>query len=264
MFSELKRHMRWRGGPLLRVMVSKSATAIDCEVRNVLAEIEKSVALVGGAFMTVNRMHVAVVDVGKLENLGWAIKGPVVCRSGSDIDESVEALTDALTAGPLALGFEAPMFVPYRHDVSRLDKCRNNEGSRSFSASAGACVLAKGLVICPYILSTLRQRVPNARATFNWRRPLSAHDLLLFEAFVTHETADHVGCAKLAIGKFQEGMKNPATFKSNIDEPDIFNLLGAMLLRTSWSNDVGMLTKPCLVVRHKGTAKPRKRRDAPK
>ena len=112
-----------------------------------------------------------------------------------------------MAEGPLALGFEAPMFVPYRGESVQLDRSRNGDGDRSFSASAGACVLAKGLVICPYILAKLRLRAPNAIATFDWLAPLSEDSVLLFEAFVTHETADHVGCAKLAIRRFQRSQR---------------------------------------------------------
>ena len=205
-------------------------------------------------------MHVAVVDIGRLENLGWAIEGSIVNRSGSNIDECIDALTDALDTGPLALGFEAPMFVPYREDANQLDRCRMGEGDRSFSAWAGACVLAKALVICPYILTGLQRRVPNANATFDWRSPLSRHDVLFFEAFVTHERADHVGCAKLALKKFQEGMKEPATLRSDIDEQSTLNLLGAMLVRTGWSKNVEMLSSACLVIRHRGTGRPRRSR----
>ena len=146
-------------------------------------------------------LHVSVIDIGRIDNLGWAIEGATVTASGIlvRLTKCIDALSRAMAEGPLALGFEAPMFVPYRGESDQLDRSRNGDGDRSFSASAGACVLAKGLAICPYILAKLRLRAPNAIATFDWLAPLSKDSVLLFEAFVTHETVDHVGCAKLAI-----------------------------------------------------------------
>ena len=62
-------------------------------------------------------MNVAVIDIGspKQDNIGWAIVGSHA-RSGRNLDACVSALAGALRADPLALGFEAPMFVPMRRD----------------------------------------------------------------------------------------------------------------------------------------------------
>ncbi|HVS87277.1 MAG TPA: hypothetical protein VHF01_03525 [Candidatus Acidoferrum sp.] len=204
--------------------------------------------------MTDESLHVAVVDIGRLANLGWAIKGPSVEDSGTDIDECVEVLARAMKNGPLALGFEGPMFVPYGRKRCDLDKCRKGEGDRAFGASAGACVLAKGLVIVPYILEGLRCRVMAARPTFNWRSQLVKQNLLLFEAFVTNmgKSVSHEECAQLAINQFLKGWENRASFKSAVEERCTLNLLGAMLLRIGWTDDLTILSEPCLVVRHKG------------
>ena len=61
--------------------------------------------------MTDESLHVAVVDIGSLTNLGWVIEGPSVQGSGTNIDSLIEALAGASNNGPLALGFEAPMFA---------------------------------------------------------------------------------------------------------------------------------------------------------
>jgi hypothetical protein len=65
-------------------------------------------------------LSIAVVDIGKLSNLGWAIEGPTIAESGTDVDSCVDALGKAMTMGPLALGLEAPMFVPYWRSNSFL------------------------------------------------------------------------------------------------------------------------------------------------
>ncbi|PYV21994.1 MAG: hypothetical protein DMG27_19290, partial [Acidobacteria bacterium] len=158
--------------------------------------------------------------------------------------------------GPLALGFEAPMFVPYGRKRRDLDKARKGEGNRAFSASAGACVLTKGLVIVPYILEKLRCSAKAARPTFKRRDRLCERDLQLFEAFVTNvgEAVSHEACARLALKRFPKEWEKRASFESAVEEPCTMNLLGAMLLRTGWTDDVTMLSEPCLVVRHQGNS----------
>jgi hypothetical protein len=130
--------------------------------------------------MSDKSLHVAVVDIGKLTNLGWVVEGPFVNESGTDIDSCIVFLAEAMKKGPLALGFEAPMFVPYGRKRCDLDKARKGDRDRAFSASPGACALTKGLVIVPYILEGLRFRAKAARPTFKWRGRLSERDLLLF------------------------------------------------------------------------------------
>ncbi len=206
--------------------------------------------------MTNESLHVAVVDIGRLTNLGWVVEGPSVTKSGTDIDSCIEVLASAMKMGPLALGFEAPMFVPYGRKRCDLDKGREGDGDRAFSASAGACVLTKGLVIVPYILEGLRCHAKAARPTFKWRDRLSERDLLLFEAFVTHVggSVSHEECARLALKQFPKGWEKRASFESAVEQPCTMNLLGAMLLRIGWTDDLTMLSEPCLVVRHRGNS----------
>lgn len=208
--------------------------------------------------MTNESLHVAVVDIGSLRNLGWVVEGPSVDETGTDIDLCIKALVRAMKVGPLALGFEAPMFVPYGRELCDLDKARKGEGDRAFSAFAGACALTKGLVIVPYILEGLRCRAKAARPTFKWRDRLSERDLLLFEAFVAHVdksvSHEHEKCARLAIQQFPKGWEERASLESAVPEPYTMNLLGAILLRMGWTDDLTMLSEPCLVVLHRGNS----------
>jgi hypothetical protein len=148
------------------------------------------------------------------------------------------------------------MFVPYGRNRGDLDKARKGERDRSFSAGAGACVLTKALVLVPYILDGPRRRTQNVKPTFEWREPLSERDLLLFEAFITHvgKGASHEECARLAIKRFPKESTERVSLKSAVEEPSTFNLLGAMLLRTGWTDDPKVLLEPCLVVRHQGNS----------
>jgi len=70
-------------------------------------------------------MNIAVVDIGKpAANFGWVMVGDTTAE-GNDIDVCVQTLAAALRNGPLALGFEAPMFVPIRMDPNRLASALN-------------------------------------------------------------------------------------------------------------------------------------------
>jgi hypothetical protein len=204
-------------------------------------------------------MHIAVVDIGKPgKSFGWSMFGPRPSE-GNNIDSCVEALAAALKGGALALGFEAPMFVPLRQVPSALLAARNGEcgvgiPSRPFSAGAGPTALVTGLVVVPYILSGLRDAAPDAVATLDWHAPLSnPGQLLLFEAFVTNQKKSndsrHVEDARLAVEAFRHRIAAPERFDSSVVEEHCFNLLGAMMLRTNWASDPRILSQACLVVR---------------
>jgi len=131
---------------------------------------------------------------------------------------------------------------------------RQTTPTRPFSASAGATSLVTGLVVVSYILNTLRPLVPEATATLDWRLPpVGPGWLLLFEASVTgrRKTSDtrHIEDARLANATFQRGMRDPANFRSSVEEPICLSLLGAMMLRTGWATDPAILSRPCLVLR---------------
>jgi hypothetical protein len=205
-------------------------------------------------------MRVAVIDIGKPENIGWAIDDPA--QDGNDLDRCIDIVADALRSGPVTLGFEAPMFVPYRTEWRKLTKARTGECgdgiNRAFSASAGATATVTALVVVPYVLRQLRQLVPDATATLDWHSPpTEPQRLLLFEAFVTNQrkTSDvrHVEDARLAIAAFRSGPRNA------VEEPECLNLLGAMMLRTGWGMDPAILTRPCLVVRAQDGERPAER-----
>ena len=201
-------------------------------------------------------LNVAVIDIGRKENTGWAIDGPRPSQ-GKIIDECVAELAVVLDEGALALGFEAPTFVPLHRDSTNLTRGRKGERDRAFTAPAGSAVLVSGLVVVPYVLDKLRARAPTATATLDWKTPLDARGhMLLFEAFVSHQAESnddpHIRDAKLAIGKFREAMRDPLAFQSAIDEPSCLNLVGAALLRTGWATDLNILSSLVLSFGKKG------------
>lgn len=206
-------------------------------------------------------MFVVVIDIGTPgKSLGWAAAntaGTIV--DGTDVDQCIEVMAVALEREPVALGFEAPMWIPTRMQPARLTAARAGESgpglaSRPFSASAGATVLVTGMVVVSYVLRKLKMMRPAATAHLDWRTlPPLADRLLLWEAFVTNQKKAHderhVEDAKLALTAFLAGMNDPSAFESSVIEPDCLSLLGAALIKAGWTNDLEVLTTPCLVVR---------------
>ena len=194
---------------------------------------------------------IAAVDIGSpmAGRLGWAVLPNE--RTGKDIPKLVALITEALREGPVALGFEAPLWVPMRADVMTLTKARVGEGSRSWSGFAGPTVLTTGLGVIPYVLTAIRKSAPDATATLDFLDPPSEPgSLLLWEAFVS---ADDKGDgdeddALIAARAFQRACADLPGSQKLTPEP-CFNLAGAMLLRTGWSSDLSLLEAEMLVVK---------------
>jgi len=201
--------------------------------------------------------QVCVIDVGSPAKIGWAIEG-IAPASGRDLDGCIEAVAAALVEGPVALGFEAPLFVPYRDDPLALSRARDGEcppgrRPRPFSAQAGATVATMGTVVVPYVLRRLLGAAPTASATLDWTASLARPgQLLLFEAFVTDQppgrSDPHVADARIAARCLLDALRL-GRVASALGAAQCFNLLGAALLRTGWSTDPGLLAAPLLVVR---------------
>lgn len=88
-------------------------------------------------------MVVAALDVGSAAKTGWwrsPIDGP--STEGRNVAELCAQLVRDLTDGnDVALGFEAPLWVPFAKEIESLGKGRPDE-PRAWRASAGATVLA--------------------------------------------------------------------------------------------------------------------------
>lgn len=203
-------------------------------------------------------MHVAVIDIGKPgKNLGWAIVGSNPA-SGTDLDEAIDEISERISQGPVAVGFEAPLYVPMRSAAVDLTKARSGECiggvNRPYSASAGSTVLVIATVVVPYVLRALRSASPTCVATIDYRKFFSAPSgILFFEAFVTNQKkshdARHVEDAEIAATHLLRMSEGRTPLESAICEPECLNLLGAMMLRTGWTSDLSVLDAECLVVR---------------
>jgi hypothetical protein len=143
------------------------------------------------------------------------------------------------------------MFIPTRNAALDVLKGRKGEGSRPWSAGAGATVTTTAVAVVNYTLTSLHRLLPHATATADWTEAAEVGRALFFEAFVTGlaKGDDHAHDALLAAEAARGLLTGTAAYRSAIDEIEVFNLLGASLLRTGWSTDLGLLSTPCLVVR---------------
>ena len=198
---------------------------------------------------------VGVIDVGSPASgkLGWAIhRSGAAAATGSDLDAFIKAIAELVDQQPVAVGFEAPLFIPLRRTAVATLTARKGEGSRPWSAGAGATVTAIALSIMAYTLGQLRDLVPVATASVDWRTlPSQPGELLFFEAFVsqTSKGLNHAHDALIATRARSRPLEMTSPCASAIAEEDVFSTLGAALLRTGWSINLALLATPCLVVR---------------
>lgn len=82
-------------------------------------------------------MHYAVVDIGspKQGSLGWWITGPFIEDGGTGPEDLIVGLTEAIFAGPVVLGFEAPMYVPTKRDIVATAPRRSRSAMERWSGS---------------------------------------------------------------------------------------------------------------------------------
>ncbi|WP_242077109.1 hypothetical protein [Brevundimonas diminuta] len=198
---------------------------------------------------------IGVIDVGspKGGKLGWAILTPNADPIlGKDLDVFIDAMTALGTNWPLAIGFEAPLFIPASAEALKILSGRKGEGSRPWSAGAGAAVTTAALAVVTYTLTGLRRGLSQAAASTDVNAlPTCPGDILFFEAFVTAAAKgdDHADDAFIAARETKALLGGDRPYRSAIDEPEAFSLLGASLLRTGWSTDLAVLSAPCLVVK---------------
>lgn len=137
-------------------------------------------------------------DIGstKQNNFGWARFDPTApgvppiglrCIQGL-VDHIVR---DLRAGASVALGIEAPCFLPVPCAAVELSSARKGEGNRPWSAPAGAAVTALGVHQTAWILREIRQALGgmagNVELTTNWMEwpPSNGQILLLYEAFVS-------------------------------------------------------------------------------
>jgi len=201
-------------------------------------------------------LRIFCADIGSIQkgNFGWASCDPE-CNSlcsGTSIEDFAQQIVDELRQGrSVALGFECPLFVPFRESPVELTRARVGEGSRPWSAAGGAGSLATGLTETVWVLSQIHASIsPEPALYFCWQKFAEAGSgLLLWEAFVTGaiKADSHEGDAMLAVRAFASSLPNPNT-KNIIEEPEVFSLIAASALRSGWLDASSLVNVPCLVI----------------
>lgn len=201
-------------------------------------------------------LSVAAVDVGALVNIGWWHRAPSgETLSGRDLDGLVDIVArDLISRVPVALGFEAPLFIPRPAQASALNRQRVGERGRPWCAGAGTGALALGLQQASYVFSALaRQARPRVSFDLHALQRGDA-DLLVWEAFVSGKAKDrsaedpHIDDARRAVDEFVLRLRR-GDVVSDIVEVDVLNTAASGLLASGLTDNVALLTQPCIVVK---------------
>lgn len=200
---------------------------------------------------------IAAVDVGKLSNVGWWRIADGGSGGGRDLDDLADILTADLNRGrTVALGIEAPIFIPAPTTTAGLGRQRTGEAGRPWCAGAGPIALAFGIQQTNYLLTHIAERLTTPIRAGVDVAALHADrlDLLVWEAFVSAGSKDrsvndpHVWDARAAAEEFERRAATGVVV-SDIAEPSVLNLAAAALIATGLSHDPGLLSVPCVVVR---------------
>lgn len=215
--------------------------------------------------------YVYCADIGsvKKNKFGWA--GVSICPNGQqaqwredkDMWKLVDDVADKLKKGAnVALGFECPTWVPIRDCPEELTSARRGEVigglSRPWSAGAGLGSLGTGLTQIPWILEKIRVKSPEeAKAFLDWDSyQKSEGSLFIWEAFVSggaksgSDTKDQdIGDARVAVSAFVKALPSLRTPDTVCPGLQTRSLIGAALLWAGWSKDIGLLHKPCKVIK---------------
>ena len=204
------------------------------------------------------RLVVAAVDVGAPKNIGWWREdGDETGRGGTSLDQLAALLAEDLAAGrSVALGFEAPMFIPRPESADRLNKARAGEGSSPWSGGAGTAVLACGMQQAVYVLSALAADVDEFPHVGLDVETLAGPtpSFVLWEAFVSGRAKDpladdpHVDDARVAVAEFRRRWAG-GSMSSDIADTEVTSTAGLAILVAGLSTDIELLTRPCVVIR---------------
>jgi hypothetical protein len=200
---------------------------------------------------------VAAIDVGSLANIGWWRVAGDTAGGGRDLDELVELLaTDLNQNRSVALGFEAPIFIPLPADTAGLCLQRVGDRGRPWSAWTGSSVLALGVQQAAYVFGGMARRVvTQPRVSFDPAELSRAEaTLVVWEAFVSGKaknraaTDPNVDDARVAVNEFNDRLAQ-GMVHSDIAEPSVLNLAAAALLASGLSSDTALLSQASVVVR---------------
>ncbi|MBP6965110.1 MAG: hypothetical protein KBC96_11955 [Armatimonadetes bacterium] len=214
--------------------------------------------------MTSDELAIYCIDIGSVAagNFAWArgLQGNLV--SSQNPAELVTSLAGDLNRGlRVTLGLECPLFVAVREKASDLTKCRDCEvfadkgGKRRvapWSAGPGCGSMGTGIVQSVWVLKEVRRLLHETVPVFlDWGKfEESPSGLFLWEAFINGvaKATTHEGDALIGVKEFSSNLPN--IIGANVcHEKYVHSLIGAALLRTGWSQDLSLLSAPCIVIR---------------
>lgn len=197
-------------------------------------------------------------EAGHTPNFAWVRIKPGDLTSivgSSDIRKlAARVARDLQDGSSVALGFEAPLFIPVPLDAGRLCYGRTNEGGRSFAAPAGLTVATLALHQAAWILRNLAASCPDSfdfkMDAKSWppvgQRPI----LFCWEAFVSGKAhgRTHIQDAATAATSFIEAEANLLK-ATNITAECPLSLIAAAALWSGLVRDLSVLHQPTVVIR---------------
>lgn len=209
--------------------------------------------------------RIYAVDIGttlKRKAFAWAVTQPESEEvwTSQCIESLVEAIAADLREGvSVALGLEAPLFLPVPDSASDLSKGRKGDADRSCFAPAGGYVSTLGLHQAAWMLRELRKSC-DGLCSFSldsdrWYPLEGPPVLFLWEAFVSKEAHaekdrgnGHMADATTAALFFVE-QKDQLNKHRQICAENPISLIGAAALWSEWSTDLALLKTPTVVLR---------------
>jgi hypothetical protein len=196
-----------------------------------------------------------------LPSFAWARLNPEngTIQVSSYIEKLIQQLEADIRQGcSIALGFEAPLFIPVPEDWKDLSKGREGEGNRSFASQLGLTVCALGIHQSAWILRNLYESSSHKCVfTMDWQKhwPPRNHRPVLFcwEAFVSGSahSEQHLIDAATTVDFFyrHEMYLEDARAKVYAEKP--LSLIGCVALWSGWVSDSKILHESTLVIKPK-------------
>lgn len=193
-------------------------------------------------------------DIGSIpgNKFGWASSIDGELKTETHIELFAAEIAKAINSErKVSIGFECPLFVPVRDEPRFVAAARRGEGQRSWSAGAGTAALATGMVQSLWVMRRVKTILGFApKPTFDWAEFKRTHSVFLWEAFVTStaKAPTHYQDAEAALRQFLASIDN-LEYANAINESTVMSLIGACAIRAGWSEDIGILSRSCLVIR---------------
>lgn len=180
------------------------------------------------------------------------VGSPNICALAAEIGKDLER------GYSVALGFEAPLFLPVPESADNLSRGRQGEGNRSFAAPPGAAVTTLGAHQAAWLLRRLFLSC-GSQCAFTldpraWPPFPSQPVLLCWEAFVAgtaHSTSGEQAHIRDAATAAIEFLNNEYCLidASAVTAEQPFSLIGAIALWSGWTTSLQVLEESALVIK---------------